>query len=228
LPKAKQAVFCYNKFMDNLFKNKKVNFKKLKEYGFVNNTYKTEIMNGEFILTVKINNNSNVSTELVEKESGEIYTLHLVEYVQGAFVGQVKEEYEKVLSDIVDNCFESDVFKYEYSKLVIKYAKEKYQDDVEYLWEKFPDNAVCRRKDNKKWYFAILTVSKDKFGFDSNEKVEVIDLRASTEEIEKLVDNKKYFAGYHMNKKHWFTIILDGSVPINEIYKRIDTSYNLK
>ncbi len=214
--------------MDNLFKNKKVNFKKLKEYGFVNNTYKTEIMNGEFILTVKINNNSNVSTELVEKESGEIYTLHLVEYVQGAFVGQVKEEYEKVLSDIVDNCFESDVFKYEYSKLVIKYAKEKYQDDVEYLWEKFPDNAVCRRKDNKKWYFAILTVSKDKFGFDSNEKVEVIDLRASTEEIEKLVDNKKYFAGYHMNKKHWFTIILDGSVPINEIYKRIDTSYNLK
>ncbi len=228
MPKAKQAVFCYNKFMDNLFKNKKVNFKKLKEYGFVNNTYKTEIMNGEFILTVKINNNSNVSTELVEKESGEIYTLHLVEYVQGAFVGQVKEEYEKVLSDIVDNCFESDVFKYEYSKLVIKYAKEKYQDDVEYLWEKFPDNAVCRRKDNKKWYFAILTVSKDKFGFDSNEKVEVIDLRASTEEIEKLVDNKKYFAGYHMNKKHWFTIILDGSVPINEIYKRIDTSYNLK
>ena len=214
--------------MDNLFKNKKVNFKKLKDFGFVNNTYKTEIMNGEFILTVKINNNSNVSTELVEKESGEIYTLHLVEYVQGAFVGQVKEEYEKVLSDIVDNCFESDVFKYEYSKLVIKYAKEKYQDDVEYLWEKFPDNAVCRRKDNKKWYFAILTVSKDKFGFDSNEKVEVIDLRASTEEIEKLVDNKKYFAGYHMNKKHWFTIILDGSVPINEIYKRIDTSYNLK
>ena len=214
--------------MGNLFKNKKVNFKKLKEFGFVNNTYKTEIMNGEFILAVKINNNSNVSTELVEKESGEIYTLHLVEYVQGAFVGQVKEEYEKVLSDIVDNCFESDVFKYEYSKLVIKYAKEKYQDDVEYLWEKFPDNAVCRRKDNKKWYFAILTVSKDKFGFDSNEKVEVIDLRASTEEIEKLVDNKKYFAGYHMNKKHWFTIILDGSVPINEIYKRIDTSYNLK
>ncbi|MBR2525430.1 MmcQ/YjbR family DNA-binding protein [bacterium] len=213
--------------MNNIFKNKKSNFNKLSNFGFIDNTYKTEIMNGEFILIVKINNIKEVSTELIEKDSGEIYTLHLVEYVQGPFVGQVKEEYEKVLSEIAEKCFDKDVFKFEYSKLVINYAKEKYGDDVEYLWEKFPDNAVCRRKDNKKWYFAILTVGKDKLGFESKEKVEVIDLRAPTEEIEKLVDNKKYFAGYHMNKRHWLTIILDGSVPIEEIYKRIDKSYNL-
>lgn len=214
--------------MNDIFKNKKVNFKKLANFGFVDNTYKTEIMNGEFILTVKLDKNSNILTKLVEKDSGEPYTLHLVEYVQGSFVGQVKEEYEKVLSTIAENCFDSDVFKYEYSKLVIKYAKEKYGDDVEYLWEKFPDNAVCRRKDNKKWYFAILTVGKDKLGFESKEKVEVIDLREKTEEIANIVDNKKYFLGYHMNKKHWLTIILDGSVPIDEIYERIDISYNLK
>ncbi len=214
--------------MNDIFKNKKVNLKKLADFGFVDNIYKTEIMNGEFILTVKIDKNYSISTELVEKDSGESYTLHLVEYVQGSFVGKVKEEYEKVLLSVAENCFENDVFKYEYSKLVIKYAKEKYGDDVEYLWEKFPDNAVCRRKDNKKWYFAILTVGKDKLGFESKEKVEVIDLRATAEEIDKLVDNKKYFRGYHMNKKHWFTIILDGSVPIDEIYERIDKSYKLK
>ncbi len=214
--------------MNDFFKDKKANFSKLADFGFVDNIYKTEILDGEFILTVKIDKNNNVSTELVEKDNGEPYTLHLVEYVQGSFVGKVKEEFEKVLSTIAENCFEKDVFKYEYSKLVIKYAKEKYGDDVEYLWEKFPDNAICRRKDNKKWYFAILTVGKDKLGFESKEKVEVIDLRAPTEEIEKLVDNKKYFSGYHMNKKHWFTIILDGSVPIEEVYERIDISYNLK
>ncbi len=214
--------------MNDIFKNKKVNLKKLADFGFVDNVYKTEIMNGEFILSVKINDKGEVLTELVEEDSGEFYTLHLVEYVQGSFVGQVKEEYEKVLSDIAEKCFDNDIFKFEYSKLVIKYAKEKYGDNVEYLWEKFPDNAVCRRKDNKKWYFAILTVGKDKLGFESKEKVEVIDLRAPTEEIEKLVDNKKYFAGYHMNKKHWLTIILDGSVLIDEIYERIDKSYNLK
>lgn len=47
------------------------------------------------------------------------------------------------------------------------------------------------------------------------------------EKIGKIVDNERYFAGYHMNKKHWITIKLDGSVNINEIYELIDNSYNL-
>jgi predicted DNA-binding protein (MmcQ/YjbR family) len=33
--------------------------------------------------------------------------------------------------------------------------------------------------------------------------------------------------GYHMNKKHWNTVILDGSVPDKEIMKWIDHSYDL-
>ncbi|NRB38866.1 MAG: MmcQ/YjbR family DNA-binding protein [Pseudomonadales bacterium] len=33
--------------------------------------------------------------------------------------------------------------------------------------------------------------------------------------------------GYHMNKKHWNTIILDGTVPIGEIERMIDHSYTL-
>ncbi len=33
--------------------------------------------------------------------------------------------------------------------------------------------------------------------------------------------------GYHMNKKHWNTIILDGSIPIGEIERMIDHSYTL-
>ena len=33
--------------------------------------------------------------------------------------------------------------------------------------------------------------------------------------------------GYHMNKKHWNTIIIDGSVSIREIFEWIDDSYNL-
>ena len=34
-------------------------------------------------------------------------------------------------------------------------------------------------------------------------------------------------AGYHMNKKHWNTVLMDGSVPDKEIFSWIDHSYNL-
>ena len=33
--------------------------------------------------------------------------------------------------------------------------------------------------------------------------------------------------GYHMNKKHWNTILLDGSVPDKEVFRWIDHSYEL-
>jgi predicted DNA-binding protein (MmcQ/YjbR family) len=33
--------------------------------------------------------------------------------------------------------------------------------------------------------------------------------------------------GYHMNKKHWNTIFIDGSIPDSEIFEWIDNSYDI-
>ncbi len=82
-------------------------------------------------------------------------------------------------------------------------------------------------KDNNKWYGALLIAQKSKIGIEEEGSIEIIDLLLEPEKIEKIVDNYRYFAGYHMNKKHWITIKLDGSVNINEIYELIDNSYNL-
>ena len=72
-----------------------------------------------------------------------------------------------------------------------------------------------------------MTVSKQKLGLASNETVEIIDLRGKPETIATFIDRKKYFPGYHMNKKHWFTICLDGSVPVEDIFNHLDESYLL-
>lgn len=70
-----------------------------------------------------------------------------------------------------------------------------------------------------------LTVEKYKLGLNSHEKVEIIDLRIELEEMKALLMNNHYFPGWHMNKKYWYTVILDGST--KEICKRIDKSYLL-
>ncbi len=33
--------------------------------------------------------------------------------------------------------------------------------------------------------------------------------------------------GYHMNKRHWNTLVLDGSIPDGEVERMIDRSYGL-
>lgn len=64
----------------------------------------------------------------------------------------------------------------------------------------------------------MLSVSKRKLGISSDEIVEILDLRYSFEKVEKIVDYKKYYPGWHMNKKYWYTIILDGSISLKDIY----------
>lgn len=213
-----------------IFKNKTANSEKLISYGFKKAegkyVYSTPLAN-QFKMTVTIDVSGEIETELFDLEAEEVYTLHLVADASGEFVGKVRSEYEKVLQDISENCFETDIFRENCAHKVIEYARKKYGDELEFLWERYPDAAVLRRKDNKKWYALFMTISKSKLGLDSDEPAEIIDLRFNVDELSERVDGERYFPGYHMNKKHWITMLLDGSVPLEEILTYIDKSYNL-
>lgn len=217
--------------IDVTFENRKLNIEKLLSYGFEKSDngymYRVDLVEGQMKMTVIVSRDGLVHTEVIDNTSGDEYVLHQVVGAAGAFVGQIKSEYEAMLEEISVKCFDLEVFKSEQAKAVIAYVRDIYGDELEFLWKKFDDNAVVRRKDNKKWYAAILTVSRRKLGFDSDELAEILDLRMEPEKIVTTVDEIKYFPGYHMNKKHWITICLDGTVPTEEIYGRIDDSYKL-
>lgn len=210
------------------FRNRKILWERLLPYGFEKEKdafrFSADILDGQFRLFVSISGEGHVDTKVIDTASGGEYVLHRVSGSAGSFAGSVREAYESVLLDISDKCFEENIFQSEQTKAVIAYVRKTYGDEPEYLWEKFPGNAVWRRKDNQKWYGALLCVSKRKLGIPSDDMAEILDLRAAPGDIEKIVDNKSFFAGWHMNKRHWFTVILDGSVSNEEILQRIDTS----
>ena len=215
----------------DFIKNKKINLKRFKEFGFklIDNSYyyHTSLLKNQFKMTVKINLDNSIFTEIIDTETNEPYILHLLEIKRSGYSEKVYKEYSEVLEKIKKECFEDEIFKANYTKEIVAYIKNKYGDELEFLWEKSPKNAVVRRKSSNKWYAVILTISKRKLNLNSDEIIEVINLHNIVEEIEKLIDNKKYFPAYHMNKKHWCTICLDGTVELKEIYKLIDVSYEL-
>lgn len=215
---------------EDLFVHKKSLPEKLIQYGFqsIDNTYvfSTEILTGSFALTVTLDEQGKVDTSLVEADTGEKYTLYKTS-AQGAFVGKIRTEIGRVLEDIVNICFETSVFKQEQTVHLIEYVSSVYGDKLEFLWEKFPDNGVWRRKDTGKWYGAILTVAKNKLGIPSSEIVEIIDLRAAPNRIHDLLKQNGFYPGWHMNKKNWFTVILDGSMKNEDLYQLIRESYHL-
>lgn len=212
------------------FENKSINYEKLLEYGFSKKdncySYEIDICNGQFCVVVELSEEKQISN-VIDLSMNEEYVLVDVQGTSGDFVGKVKDEYENVLNSIIEKCSVPNVFKSKQAKEVIKYVKEKYNDDLEYLWKKFPNNAVWRNKDNNKWYGALLVLSESKLGIESNEIIDIIDLRYQKDSIQEIIDNKKVFKGYHMNKDNWITVKLDGSVDLKRIYKLIDNSFNL-
>lgn len=189
--------------------------------------YSADLLNGQFTLELYVTREGGLRTRLVEKELNEEYTLHLVPDAAGGFVGAVRAAYQAALDQFIQSCCETDIFKSEQARRVIEYVRQTYGDELEYLWKKFPESAVFRRRDTRTWYGAILTVSRAKLGFDNDEVVEIIDLRMQPEQLARMIDGKRYLRGYHMNKENWFTMVLDGSVATEEIFSHIDDSYRI-
>ena len=216
--------------LEKVFERSVINYNRLLEYGFNNldgkYIYETRILNDSFKMNVVISDKEKYS-KLVDLESDTEYALVDVEDAVGEFVGKVRYEYEKILDEIFEKCTTKEVFKSSQAKEVIEYIRKKYSDELEFLWEKFDDNAIWRNKQNSKWYGALLIVSKKVFNENSDEKVEIIDLRYQKDKIESVIDGKLIFPGYHMNKQSWITIKLDYSINNEELFKLIDNSYQL-
>ncbi len=215
---------------EDIFKRKKWNIGKLSAYGFIETdakwTYETSILDGAFKLYVFAAENGDVDTDLIEVESGEPYVLYKTD-ASGTFVGEIRGAVEAVLVDISNACYESLVFKTDQAQMAMEYVRKKYGDELEFLWAKFPDNAVWRRKDNQKWYGAILTVKGNKLGLNTDKLVEIIDLRMDAANRETILSREGYYPGWHMNKKSWYTLVLDDGISDEELQLRITESYEL-
>lgn len=211
--------------------NKKIITEKLIPFGFsyLDNvySYKSEILRGRFLLELYVLKGEELWTRLSEKATNEEYVLHLISKANGEFIGSVREAYNAVIENFINNCCATEIFKGEQTKLVIEYIKRTYDDEPEYLWKKFPNNAIFRRKDTKTWYAALLTAKANKIGLLGEENLEILDLRIEPERLSSLHDYHNYFPAYHMNKKSWFTVLLNGTVENEEIYSYLDNSYRL-
>ena len=141
------------KYNGTEFKNRKIDFQKLKKYGFRNKSgnfiYETGLKKGEFKFILNFSKDWELDYKIIETATGEEYEPAYIKNIEGSFVGEIRQETEKIISDISNKCTSFNPFVSEYTYKVIDYIKEKYSDEPEYLWDKFPDNAIFRNKNNQ-------------------------------------------------------------------------------
>lgn len=110
---------------------------------------------------------------------------------------------------------------------ILAWAKKIYGTEPEYLWKRFPGYAVLRRSDNRKWYGILMNVPKNRLGLEGNAYVDVLNLKADPLMAGSLLMQEGIFPGYHMQKGTWITLLLDGTVPKEELLSLLQESYAL-
>ncbi|MDD3193568.1 MAG: MmcQ/YjbR family DNA-binding protein [Oscillospiraceae bacterium] len=215
--------------IDSIFRYKTPNREKLFGYGFDEYGGRLEkqvlIMQKQFRLLVIIQPDGAISCRVIDAFFEEEYALVNAEGAQGGFVAEVRSACEQVLTDIAQQCFDTEILKAEQTKRVLAVIRSKYGVQPEFLWDKFPDCAAFRRQDNKKWFAALMAIDRSKIGLAGFGNIEIMDLKAEPQMVEKLLQQAGYYPAYHMNKKHWFTVCLDGSVSDETLFLLIESSF---
>lgn len=116
----------------------------------------------------------------------------------------------------------------------LNYCLNTYGTSPDYPFDDWNESAVMRHEDNNKWYAIAMKVSRRKFGFDSDDTVDVVNLKLPLEMHGSFGKSDGVYPAYHMNKLHWISVLLPDApddvvqLLLNASYEATKTRKNIK
>ena len=213
------------KLIDEVFKKYKLIEDNLIDYGFTYNDgiylFNKLIHNDSFELQISIKE-KKINAKLIDLDFNEEYKL--IDSIGSGFIESLKDECKTILIDIRDKCYYKEEFIFPQSNRISLWIKEKYNSIPEYLWESAPGYGVFRNTKTNKWVGIIMNIPKNKIIGNDNKEIEVFNVMLH-EETQNYLNYAGIYPAYHMNKKHWVSILLDDTLPDDYIKNLIDISY---
>lgn len=182
---------------------------------------KKEIADGQFYVLIQLSD-ASLTADVYETSTDEKYVLFNVASAQGAFVGQIRSEVLEIIEQIRKECFINEDTKQRYVEFLHSYFKS--FGDTPWVAQG-DDSSTVYRCPNNKWFALVMKIKFKNLGFESEEPVWAVNLKA--ENIESITDKKSIFPAYHMNKKYWITVLLTAVTDFEQLCELTKKSYAL-
>lgn len=211
-----------------IFRSAKINKDSLKAAGFTtsdDNSYemRVTVSNGAFNAEISLSlSDQTLTVQLFDTATGEKYALFDMPS-HGAFVASLREEVQKIIDDIKAKCFETNNLKDDF----IAWIKSKFGAEPDYPWPDDAPYSFVFRCPNEKWFALVMRIKYRQLGLTGDENVWVVNMKADQDDIPNLIDHKSIFPAWHMNKKHWITILLTAVTDFNKLCEQTEKSYEL-
>ena len=210
-----------------IFSNYLIRQDRLLDYGFQPDgdrlIFKVPLPEDHFEITLVYD--GTLRGRIMDLAAGEEYTNFRREGATGYSAG-IRQRYTDLLLDVRENCCRNQYFKAEQARRICRFIREAYGKSPEFLWPKFPTYAVYRREDGGKWFALMGSLPHRKLDPASRDsaEVEIINVKVDSERLMELLAQPGYYPAFHMNKKCWVSILLDGTLADEEIQARIADS----
>ena len=186
-------------------------------------TLRKNISGGDFYVLFRLNPAAEtLSAQVYDAATDEKYALFDMNRAHGSFVAAMRKEVQEILADIRRTCFVSVDQKDRY----IAFLKAHFGCGPDFPWQDTPDFCVFRRE-NQKWFALIMRITYKQLGLQGDEDVWVVNLKADADSIGALIDKKSVFPAWHMNKKHWITVLLTAATDFDRLCALTERSYAL-
>ena len=107
------------------------------------------------------------------------------------------------------------------------YILTQYGVEPDYPWVSEPEFAVFRHRENRKWFALLMNVGRDRLGLNGDGIVDVVNVKCDPLMLGSARMNEGVLPGYHMNRGHWLSVLLDGTADSETVTALVDMSYAL-
>ena len=212
-----------------IFRSAKIKKESLETAGFtttdgntfsMNQTVSNEAFNADITLSLS---EQTLTVHLFDSATSEKYALFDMPNSHGAFVASLREEVQQLIDEIKSKCFETSDLKDDY----IAWIKTQFGAEPDYPWPDDAPYSFVFRCPNEKWFALVMRIKYRQLGLTGDEEVWVVNMKASQDEIPNLIDKKSIFPAWHMNKKHWITVLLTAATDFEKLCELTQKSWVL-
>lgn len=108
-----------------------------------------------------------------------------------------------------------------------EYLTDTYGIAGEHLFARYPGFQVFRHSSNQKWFAVLMDIPRKNLGLEGSGEISVVNLKCDTRMIGSFRKEPGIFPGWHMNKAHWLSVALDGTVEEEKLRFLVEMSHEL-
>ena len=212
-----------------IFRSAKIKKDSLEAAGFETSdgttyTMNTTVSNATFNANITLSlSEQTLTVHLFDSATGERYALFDMPNAHGAFIAALREEVQEIIDDIKSKFFETNDLKDDF----IAWIKNQFGAEPDFPWPDDAPYSFVFRCPNEKWFALVMRIKYRQLGLTGDEEVWVVNMKASQDEIPNLIDKKSIYPAWHMNKKHWITVLLTAATDFEKLCELTQKSYEL-